>query len=225
MNFRPILKKIYFYSLPSNALVRGIFATLDRMLNGLRFFWEWLVKTFWVEPRFRARHEAGKALWIENMPWISGDGQATLGDRVRISGKIGIAFVPSSGSGEAPKLSIGDRCFVGHGCAFSVARSIQIGKDCLIAADSVIRDNDGHPLDAALRRDNAPIDAATVQPVVIGDDVWIGNRATVLKGVTIGDRAVVASAAVVTKDVPPDTVVAGNPARPVKSLAAAVDNT
>jgi maltose O-acetyltransferase len=55
---------------------------------------------------------------------------------------------------------------------------------------------------------------------VIGDDVWVGNGAMILKGVTIGDRAVVAARAVVTKDVPPDTVVAGNPARVVKTLLA-----
>ena len=55
---------------------------------------------------------------------------------------------------------------------------------------------------------------------MIGDDVWIGNcGALILKGVTIGDRAIVAARSVVTKDVPPDCVVAGNPARVVKQLA------
>ena len=55
-------------------------------------------------------------------------------------------------------------------------------------------------------------------PIVIGDSVWIGEYAAILKGVTIGTGAVVASHAVVTKDVPPYTVVAGNPARVVKEL-------
>jgi acetyltransferase-like isoleucine patch superfamily enzyme len=60
-----------------------------------------------------------------------------------------------------------------------------------------------------------------MRPVVLGDDVWVGAGAVILKGVTVGDGAVVAARAVVTRDVPADTVVAGNPARVVKRLATA----
>ena len=63
-----------------------------------------------------------------------------------------------------------------------------------------------------------PIPAA---PVVIGEHAWIGFNSVILKGVSIGDRSVVASASVVTKDVPPDTLVAGNPARVIRALNAA----
>jgi maltose O-acetyltransferase len=57
-----------------------------------------------------------------------------------------------------------------------------------------------------------------VRPVRIGDDVWIGTGAVILKGVTIGARAIVGAGAVVNRDVPPDVIVAGNPARVVKNL-------
>jgi maltose O-acetyltransferase len=81
-------------------------------------------------------------------------------------------------------------------------------------------DMDGHPIDAAERRSGMPTPGSGVAPVVIGDDVWIGSRAMILKGVAIGDRAIVAAGAVVSKDVPADVVVAGNPARIVKELVA-----
>lgn len=222
MSLKPFLKKVYFWSLPNNGFIRAVFACLDRGMEAFRFFWEWLVKTFWIEPRFRSRYEAGKALWIENSPYIAGNGAIKLGERVRISGKIGIAFMQVGNP--RPTLTVGDNTFIGVNCSFSVADSITVGKNCLLAAETVIRDNDGHPLDAVERRENAPVRAEDVHPVVIGNDVWVGNRAMILKGVTIGDRAIIASCAVVTKDVSADTVVAGNPARVVRELPKAGDS-
>lgn len=88
----------------------------------------------------------------------------------------------------------------------------------LVASGVQVFDMDGHPLDAEARRAGEPTPAEAIAPVVIGDDVWIGNGSLILKGVTIGDRAIVAARSVVTKDVPADAVVAGNPARVVKVL-------
>ena len=79
-------------------------------------------------------------------------------------------------------------------------------------------DNDGHPKDAGSRRRNEPVRPEDVRPIKIGDDVWIGTGAIVLKGVSIGDRAIVGAGAVVVRDVQPDTVVAGNPARLIRTL-------
>src|SRR6266849_3315706 len=92
--------------------------------------------------------------------------------------------------------------------------------NALLAAGVSVRDFDGHPLDAARRRAKEPTPPEDVKPVRIGDNVWIGNGALIMKGVTIGDRAVVAARSVVTRDVPTDVVVAGVPARVVKHLEA-----
>ena len=107
--------------------------------------------------------------------------------------------------------------------------SIEIGSYCLISWNVGIADSDFHPLEPALRRVDAmaispyskprperpPI---STKPVRIGDNVWIGMNAVVLKGVTIGENSVVAAGAVVSKDVPANVIVAGNPAVIVKEL-------
>jgi acetyltransferase-like isoleucine patch superfamily enzyme len=116
-------------------------------------------------------------------------------------------------------LIIGDDTFVGHDCKFQVADSIRIGNHTYVAGSVSVRDFDGHPVDAIQRRAKEPTPPEGIRPVVIGEDVWIGAGAVILKGVTVGSRSVVAAMAVVTKDVPADAVVAGNPARVIKLLA------
>ncbi|MFA5844983.1 MAG: acyltransferase [Coriobacteriia bacterium] len=95
--------------------------------------------------------------------------------------------------------------------------SVTIGDGTMIAANVLISDSDGHALwPPETRRTNPGLDLDA--PVTIGRDVWIGTRAMVLKGVTIGDGAVIAAGAVVTADVEPNTVVAGVPAKVVRTL-------
>ena len=101
------------------------------------------------------------------------------------------------------------------GCTISAHKSIIIGDRVLIGSGALIMDSDAHSLDATARRTGA---GGETKPVVIEDDVFIGARAIVLKGVTIGKGAVVGAGSVVTKDVPPYSVVAGNPARMIKEL-------
>ena len=79
-------------------------------------------------------------------------------------------------------------------------------------------DSPGHPSDPQARLDNAPAPDAEVKPIVIADNVWIGGRAVIFPGVTIGEGSIVSACAVVTADVPPYSIVAGNPARRIGAL-------
>lgn len=111
--------------------------------------------------------------------------------------------------GENAKLKIGDS-FVNREVKIICNKSITIGDDCIIAMGTVIRDNDGgnHQIFAP--------DYENAKPIVIGDHVWLGENVMVLKGVTIGEGAIVAASSLVVKDVPPHTLVAGSPARVIK---------
>ena len=108
-------------------------------------------------------------------------------------------------------IKLGKRVFINSGCCFQDQGGIEIGDDVLIGQQVVI---------ATLNHDLYPEKRGNMQPqpVKIGNRVWIGAHATLLAGVTIGDGAVVAAGAVVTKDVPPNTVVAGVPAKVIKEI-------
>jgi acetyltransferase-like isoleucine patch superfamily enzyme len=109
-------------------------------------------------------------------------------------------------------LNIGSFVFIGRGTEFDVMERVSVGDHTQIAPGCFITDHN-HGSAADLRIDQQP---CVVGPVVIGSDVWLGVNVTILAGVTIGDGAVVAAHAVVTKDVPPMSIVAGVPARLLK---------
>ena len=116
------------------------------------------------------------------------------------------------GAGPGAELVVGDDVFLNRGVTVHASRSITIGPHTRLADHAAVHDTDFHPLEEGA--------ATRVAPVVIGANVWIGRHAIVMPGVTIGDHAVVAAGAVVTRDVEARTVVAGNPARPRRTITA-----
>jgi len=127
---------------------------------------------------------------------------------------------------EGGSIQIGQWCFVGPGSRVWSQSAITIGDHCLISHLVDIHDTNSHPLSAADRRHDARIlfgepgirPAVESRPVVLEDDVWVGLKATILKGTRIGRGAIVAAGSVVTHDVPAWTLVAGNPAVAVRKL-------
>lgn len=108
-------------------------------------------------------------------------------------------------------ITIGKRVFINAGCKFQDQGGVEIGDGCLIGHNTVF---------ATLNHDIDPARRAGMYPdtITLGRNVWIGANATILPGVTIGDDAVVAAAAVVTKDVPASAIVVGSPAKVVRSI-------
>jgi acetyltransferase-like isoleucine patch superfamily enzyme len=212
-----VVKGAFGFHLPVNFLTRPLFRALYRFHVAVREFFIWFRRFFWNEPLFRSQCESvGSSFRMEELPYLGGRGRIVIGDRVYLSGRISIGF--NNRAAELPELVIGDGTFVGHQCGFNIARSIRVGNHCYLASGLAVADQDGHPIDAAERRAGKPTPPETVAPVVIEDDVWIGFHVIVLKGVRIGARSVVAAGSVVTKDVPPDSIVGGNPARLLKTL-------
>lgn len=111
------------------------------------------------------------------------------------------------------RLEVGERTVFGHHCTVASDQLVSIGRDCLVAEMVSIRDHD-HAFSFS---DLAIVDQGRdTAPVRIGDNVWIGAKATVTKGVTIGSNSVIGAHAVVTSDLPADCVAVGIPARVIR---------
>lgn len=123
---------------------------------------------------------------------------------------VGINKPVSIAVKEGADLEIGEHSGF-SGTSIYCSKRIIIGKYCNFGGNVFIWDTDFHPLDYKLRRKG--IDGTKMLPIIIGDDVFVGANSTILKGVTIGSRSVIAAGSVVVKDVPPDEVWGGNPAR------------
>lgn len=124
-------------------------------------------------------------------------------------------------------ILIGHNTFIGGRSLVDCVEEISIGNDVLISHDCLIMDSDNHSIHYRDRqkdlqdwRRNQDHDWSTTQtrPVRVDNGAWVGARAIILKGVTVGEGAVVAAGSVVTKDVPSYTIVAGNPAKVVRKI-------
>lgn len=109
-------------------------------------------------------------------------------------------------------IDIGDYCLIAPGVEITAAKSIRIGANTMIAAECSINDCDWHGLYNRTRPFRC------TKSVVLGNNVWLGAKVIVCKGVTIGDNSVIGAGSVVTSDIPANVVAAGNPARVVKEL-------
>ena len=115
------------------------------------------------------------------------------------------------------EIRIGNRVGM-SGTTVCAAERVVIGDRCMIGANVTITDTDFHSLDPVIRASPKDADSAKAKAVVIGNDVFLGSGCIILKGVKIGDGAVIGAASVVTRDVPAGLIVAGNPARAINEL-------
>lgn len=141
-----------------------------------------------------------------------------IGDHSHIRGEL-LLF------GHGGRIQIGEYCYIGEGTKIWSAKEIVIGNNVLIAHNVNIHDNISHPKDHLLRKEHYKKIITSGHPanginlnekkIIIKDNAWIGFNATILKGVTIGERAIVGACSVVTHDVPDDAIVVGNPAKKI----------
>jgi acetyltransferase-like isoleucine patch superfamily enzyme len=163
----------------------------------------------------------GKKLHLGGWPVIFRfpSAQITIGDRCTInsnflSNLLGLyqrTIIVARGEGQ---IRIGNHVGI-SGSTIYARQQIEIGDDTVIGANCKIMDNDFHPLDAEDRR-NDRYDLLTCKPVIIGNDVFVGCNCIILKGTSLGDRCVVGAGSVVHGTFPPDSVIAGNPARVIR---------
>jgi acetyltransferase-like isoleucine patch superfamily enzyme len=128
------------------------------------------------------------------------------------------------------EIEIGDHSYIGKGARVWSGASVKIGSNVFVAHNVNITDTNSHQFEAAeraehYRRTNVegkPFEKGSIEtsPVTIGDNAWINFGVGILKGVTIGEGAIVGAMSLVTKDVPPYTLVAGNPMKVIRQLSA-----
>jgi galactoside O-acetyltransferase len=140
-----------------------------------------------------------------------------------------IVFEDKSG-----KISIGDRCYIGYSTNILSRNNVKIGNDVTIAWNVTIYDHDSHSINwedrskvvrtffndygKSICYKNIDWNGVKSAPIIIADKVWIGFDVVILKGVTIGEGSIIGARSVVTKNVEPYTIVAGNPAKFIKNI-------
>jgi acetyltransferase-like isoleucine patch superfamily enzyme len=185
---------------------------LNRQLFRLRVLIGWLRAevTFAFARARGAKVSVGtRPVFWRGRPTFDIDGTLKMGDNAKIYARpypARITVAPGA------TIEMGDTAGINYGVEIYASKSIKMGDNAMIGDLATLYDTDFHRIE----------EGAEVRqgPIVLGDNVWIGRAAIVLPGVTIGDHSIVAAGAVVTKDVPPRVVVAGNPAKVVREITA-----
>lgn len=172
--------------------------------------------------------EYGKNMNVNNKVYITGNGKITIGNDFRFSSGDGINPICRNIRGEFrfgtkdSIIEIGNNVGISSACIWARER-ITIGDNVNIGGDCIIMDTDVHSHNYVERRKgHAPLNGKykiiPSAPIVIEEDVWLGARCMVLKGVHIGARSIIAAGSVVIKDIPADVIAGGNPCKVIKRI-------
>src|SRR4051812_3641037 len=208
---RAALRALMRSNLPLPSLLRPVYGLFYDSIFGVRYGLRWALNYFFLEPAFRSRcTKVGRNLHMWSLPDVTTHTKIYIGDDVSIFGHLGVA------SGRVftdPTLTIGNNVDLGHNVLIIVNKSVTVEDDVNIASEVRIVDSDGHPHDAQLRVAKCPPRPDEIKPVRICKYAWIGQGAYIMKGVTIGEGAIIGANSVVISDIPPYAVALGNPAR------------
>ena len=158
----------------------------------------------------RTANQVGRKVRIWGRPSIQNQGTLLVGERVRFVSTIATSeFV----TGPDGTLEIGAGVFINYGCSIAATQLVRIGARCNIGTYVIMMDNDFHHVEPE-RRNETPESA----PIILEENVWLGARVIVLRGVTIGADSVIGAGSVVTRDIPPRSVAAGMPAKVIRQI-------
>lgn len=180
--------------------------------------------TYWT-PMFKTRLCAPcHHLYLYGgMPLVQGCLQLEIGDSCRISGHT--TFSGRWSGNETPILKIGKNVGIGWQTTIAVGTKVLIGDNVRIAGRGFLAGYPGHPVDPVARAKGMPDTDDQVGDIILEKDVWLGSNVSVMKGVTIGEGTIVAAGSVVTRDLPAFVLAAGSPAKVIKSLDTASEQT
>jgi acetyltransferase-like isoleucine patch superfamily enzyme len=161
-----------------------------------------------AQLRLRGKARTPFSVRLHGRIQLSGCGEVVFGEGVSLVGTVVPVELVTYTSG---RIEIGNHTFINYGSSIAARASVKIGSYCLLGHYTFVMDNDQHDV---VRHSELP----TSHPVIIEDHVWIGSMAIILPGVRIGSHAVIGAGSIVTKDIPPRCVAAGNPACVLRRL-------
>lgn len=168
----------------------------------------WAVLRAWWY--LRHSNQVGPKSRVWGRPVVQNWGRMYLGSRLRLVSTIATTELVASSGG---RLEVGDGVFINYGCSIAANELVRIGDRCSLGTYVIVMDNDFHQTDPERREERPPS-----SPVILEENVWLGARVIVLKGVTVGRNSVIGAGSVVTHDIPEQCLAAGVPARVIRRL-------
>ena len=178
-------------------------------MSNIQDVWENAIAVLMARWYLRHATYLGSKVRLWGKPAVRNGGKLIIGDRTRLVSTVAkLELAVEDGI-----LEIGEGTFINYGCSIGATQQVCIGPHCSIGTYAILMDNDFHRLEPE-RRDERPESA----PIILEENVWLGARVIVLRGVTIGRGSVVGAGSVVTHDIPPRSMAAGVPAEVIKIL-------
>lgn len=207
------LKKLQRLNSP---VIRPMHAMLRHERMARHALWGGVLEFLYYVPVFKTYcSRCGNNLKIYGgMPQVDSLVEMEIGDNVTLHAALTIV---AGCLYEKPVFKVGNNTHLGYQVTISIGEKVIIGDNVLISNLVNILSYDGHPVDPQARLLGMPPEKTGNDSIVIEDNVWIGVNCTILKGVTIGRNSVVAAGSIVTSSVPENCVVAGNPAKIIRS--------
>ncbi|MCZ8261817.1 MAG: acyltransferase [Beijerinckiaceae bacterium] len=209
-----------FHTLRASRLpvVPGLHAALYRARQGGLGLWHSLRRMLWDTPLFLSQtsNPPSRLFLYGGIPLILGPLRLRIGEDCRISGQVTLTARPTS---KEPTLIVGRNCDIGWQTTIAVGTRVVLGDNVRIAGRAFLAGYPGHPLEAEARALGLPDDDSQCGDIILEPDVWLATGVTVNAGIRIGRGTVVAAGSVVTKDLPPNVLAGGVPARVIRSLA------
>lgn len=200
---------------PVAQLARSILRLLGKMKRLKYGYYRWAT---WLR-RLSGNLVLGKRVRLFVPLRCDGEGVVYVSDRTKLgypmAARYGSGAIMLQARNEGATIRIGRHCAFSNNVSIIAVESVEIGDDCLIGDMVSIMDSDFHGINPDRRR-AGPVKTA---PVKLQDNVWLGSRVVVQKGVMIGKNSIIAPNAVVTSAIPPDSIAAGIPARVIRSLS------
>ena len=164
-----------------------------------------------IRARWYLRHASslGKKVRLWGRPSVQNWGKMFIGNKVRLVSTVArLELVADNGT-----LDIGDGTFINYGCSIGATQLIRIGPYCSIGTYAILMDNDYHRLEPEHRYERPES-----EPIILEENVWLGARVIVLRGVTIGAGSVIGAGSIVTHSIPPRCLAVGMPAKVIREL-------